>query len=46
MERSRVSAYAVYLATETFDLIFFSLVTTAAALYVRTIRHHGRDVIG
>jgi DHA3 family tetracycline resistance protein-like MFS transporter len=37
--RSRISAYAVYLATETCDLFVFSLVTTASALYMIQIAH-------
>jgi DHA3 family tetracycline resistance protein-like MFS transporter len=37
--RPRISAYAVYLATEVCDLFFFSLVTTAAALYMIEIAH-------
>lgn len=39
--RARVSAYAVYLAMETSDLFFFSLITTASALYMIQIAHLG-----
>lgn len=39
--RSRISAYAVYLAMETSDLFFFSLVTTASALYMIETAHLG-----
>jgi len=39
--RSRISAYAVYLATEATDAFFFSLITTASALYMIEVAHLG-----
>jgi DHA3 family tetracycline resistance protein-like MFS transporter len=39
--RSLLSAYAVYLATEATDAFFFSLITTASALYMIQVAHLG-----
>jgi DHA3 family tetracycline resistance protein-like MFS transporter len=39
--RSRISAYAVYLGMETSDSFFFSMVTTASAVYMIEVAHLG-----